>query len=370
MSNLNIYKVSGTAKVGYTGKVYYWLAKTNDLSNTRAMNYVLSELNLANTLLSVEDDVNERIELMNKIDLYTVILEGLFLCKDSTAVSVEGVGTVISNMVLNGAFNSDTDDIVIRTDNLDAIIIDFINKVNNIPSNLDTDAEFDVWYQAAIVDEDYNDTPEYVLKNYQEVAKIGASDDGAMSITQKSSDAGPAFLYMFMTEKQINSCNDTIKKRYNQEIKNWQWETKILRGSMSAETLYNIYKNGCTLHYGMKPEKKIQELFEYNAANGGKKIGDPMSATAIISLVVTIVSVLISLVYLILDVYQITYNADDDYKDGVPDQSADGWSLGDAVVGGDKEDVDVKGKKTLKGSANILIYAGLALTALFAFNKK
>lgn len=368
MNNLNIYKVSGVAKIGYTDKVEYWLAGTNDLANTRAMNYVLSELNLANTTLSVTDNTAERVELMNQIDLFTIILEGLFAAQQSDVYSVETIGLIISNMVANGAFNSITDELVTRTNNLDALIVEFDNKLKNIPENISTDADFDIWFSENIISEDFNDTPQYVLNNYN--GKIGAQSS---TLSQKTVDAAPAFLYMFMSENQINACNDLIVKRYNQEIKNWQWETKIVRGAYDEKTILNLYRNGIILHYGMTPEQKIDELFELNEQNGGGKVG----WVAIVSAVVAIVGLLISLVYFIVDMYQISYEADDDYKEGVPDQSADGWNLGDALkakekgesLTGDKEDKNKDKKTTNAGvsGGNTLLYLGIAAVALLAF---
>ena len=367
MNNLNIYKVSGI-KVGYTDKVQYWLAGTNDLANTRSMNYVLSELNLAYITLSVTKEPKQRTELMNKIDLFTIILEGLFAAQKSDVYTVETIGLIISNMVVNNAFNSITDDLTTRTNNLDALIVDFDNSLKNVPENITTDADFDAWWEETIAANNYNDTPEYALKNYESNNKIGSDLD---TITQKTAEAGPAFLYLFMTKKQIDACNDTIKKRYNQEIKNWQWEAKILRGAIDEQTLYNQFKAGCTIHYGMTPEKKIQELFDYNAENGGGKIGMPAVTAAIISAVVAVVGLCISLVYLIMDIYKISYEADDDYKEGVPDQSADGWNFGDALAAkeaGEKLTVEKDSTKNKKDSkSNFLIIAGLAALAWFAF---
>ena len=367
MNSLNIYKVSGCAKVGYTDKVKYWLAGTNDLANTRAVNYVLSELNLANCTLSVTTEPEERTELMNQIDLFTIILEGLFATQKSDVYSVETIGLIISNMVVNNAFNSTTDDLSTRTNNLDALIVDFDNTLKNIPENITTDADFDIWWSEVIMANDYNDTPQNVLINYeQNYYKVGASDDEIESISQKTAEAGPAFLYMFMTPELINACNSIIKKRYNQEIKNWQWETKILRGAIDEQTLYNQYKAGCTIHYGMTPEKKIKQLFEYNAENGGGKVGEAVAA--IISAVVAVVAVCISLVYLIMDIYKISYEVDDDYKEGVPDQSGDGWNFGEALEkkNNKSESASESDSKKNKGSNNILIYAGLAVLALLA----
>ena len=369
MNNLNIYKVSGLVKVGYTGRVNYWLAGTNDLANTRAMNYVLSELNLLNAELNVTEDKSAQIELMNQMDLYTVILEGLFISKDSQVYEVQTIGNVISSMVAANTFNSSTENLTTRANNLDAIITQFINKLNNIPDNLQTDADFDIWYSENITAENYNDTPEYVLQNYAKVTKVGASVD---DVTTKTLEAAPAFLYLFMTDKQINACNDTIKKRYNQEIKNWQWEAKILRGAISDTTLLNYYRNGCILHYGKTPEKVIDELFDLNEKQGGGKVGDPVTIAAVISAVVAIVGLLISLVYLIMDIYKVSYEADDDYKEGVPDQEADGWNFGDALDAKAKGesltgDQDKKTTKAGLSGGNTLMYLGIAAVALLAF---
>lgn len=358
MNNLNIYKVSGVAKVGYNDRVRIWLAGTNDLENTRAVNYVLSELNLLNTKQAYTRDTAKRIEYMNQIDVYTLLLESLFVAKESEAISVESVGKVISNMVLNNMFDSVTDDIVIRTNNLDALIVDFQNRINSVPVNLETDPEFDAWYKMMIVDENYNNTSEGVINNYNSyLEKVGASDT-SQTIAQKTSDAGPCFLYMFMTDKQIGACNDIIQKRYNQELQNWEWETRICRGAYTTETIRNLYETGCTLHYNMTPEDKIAELFEYNEANGGVKIGTPLWFY-IISAVVAVIGVLISLYDVIKDIYKLTYEADDDYKTGVPDQDADGWNMGDAVKnakdGGSLTDPDPTKDSTSKSNALLLI---------------
>lgn len=371
MNNLNIYKVSGVAKIGYTNKVYYWLAGTNDLENTRAMNYVLSVLNLANTKLSVVTDTNTRIELMNRIDLYTLILEGLLMAKQSDIITVQSVGNVISNMIVDNMFNSITDNLTTRTNNLDALIVEFNNRINNISDNLDTNIEFDEWFKLNIIDEDYNDTPQDVIDNYISVMdKVGSSS--GETLAQKLSDSGPGYLYMFMTDKQINACNDIIKRRYNQEIKNWKWYTRISRGAYSEETILNLFDNGCTLEYKMTPEDKIQELFDYNEKNGGRKVGALAAGTivAIIMAVVACLSLLLSAAQFAIQVYKLTYEMDDDYEDGVPDQSADGWDYGDAVAyaaaGGSLTKTDEE-LETEKSKSNTLIYLGLAALALVAF---
>lgn len=369
MNNLNIYKVSGLVGVGYTGRVNYWSAGTTDLANTRAMNYVLSEINLLNTELTVTEDKSARVELMNQMDLYTVVLEGLFISKDSQVYDVQTIGNVISSMVVTNTFDSTTDNLTTRANNLDAIITKFVDRLNNIPDNLQTDADFDIWFAENITAENYNDTPEDVLKNYAEVAKVSGGVD---TVVDKTIEAAPAFLYLFMTDKQLNACNDTIKMRYNQEVKNWQWETKILRGAISDTTLLNYYRNGCILHYGKTPEKVIDELFALNEKQGGGKVGEPVTVTAIISAVVAVVGLLISLVYLILDVYKVSYEVDDDYKEGVPDQSADGWNFGDALnakTKGESLTGDKKKQTTNAGITgnNTLVYIGIAAIALLAF---
>lgn len=369
MNNLNIYKVSGLVKVGYTGRVNYWTAGTTDMDNTIAMNYVLSELNLLNAELNVTEDKSAQIELMNQMDLYTVILEGLFIAKDSQVYEVQTIGNVISSMVATNTFDCATDNLTTRANNLDAIITQFVNKLNNIPDNLQTDADFDIWFAENITADNYNSVPEAVKENYAKVAKVGATVN---DITTKTLEAAPAFLYLFMTDKQLSACNNTIKKRYNQEVKNWQWETKVLRGYMTDTALLNQYRCGIINHYGKTPEKVIAELFALNEKQGGGKVGEPMSATAIITMVATILSILISLVYLILDVYKISYTADDDYKEGVPDQSADGWNYGDALnakAKGESLTGDKKKQTTKAGVSgnNTLLYLGVAAVAVLAF---
>lgn len=370
MNNLNIYKVSGLVKVGYTGRVNYWTAGTTDMDNTIAMNYVLSELNLLNAELNVTEDKSAQIELMNQMDLYTVILEGLFIAKDSQVYEVQTIGNVISSMVATNTFDCATDNLTTRANNLDAIITQFVNKLNNIPDNLQTDADFDIWFAENITADNYNSVPEAVKENYAKVAKVGATVN---DITTKTLEAAPAFLYLFMTDKQLSACNNTIKKRYNQEVKNWQWETRVLRGYVNDTTLLNQYRSGIIMHYGKTPEKVIDELFALNEKQGGGKVGvDPASVSAIISAVVAIVGLLISLVYLIMDIYKISYEADDDYKEGVPDQNADGWSYGDALSAkakGESLTGDKKKQTTKAGlsGGNTLMYLGIAAVALLAF---
>ena len=73
-----------------------------------------------------------------------------------------------------------------------------------------------------------------------------------------------------------------------------------------------------------------------------------------------------------MDIYKITYEADDDYKEGVPDQSADGWDFGDALAAkesGDKLTVEKDAIEKKNSKSNLLLIAGVAALAWFAFKK-
>ena len=124
------------------------------------------------------------------------------------------------------------------------------------------------------------------------------------------------------------------------------------------------------MHYGKSPEKVIDELFALNEKQGGGKVGE--AVVAIITAVVAVIGLLISLTYLIIDIYKVSYEADDDYKEGVPDQEADGWNFGDALDAKAKGesltgDQDKKTTKAGLSGGNTLMYLGIAAVALLAF---
>ncbi|MEE1174171.1 MAG: hypothetical protein U0K53_01680 [Paludibacteraceae bacterium] len=366
IGNLNIYKISGVGQSGITDKARVWLANTNDLENTIAMNSMLASLNCLVSELEITDYEPKQLELMNQIDIHTVVLDALILSRDNKLYSIDLLRDIISNMILTDSFVCESTDIEKRNANLDALLVKFSDMLNSGITNYQTDAIFNNWFDTEIIAKNYNDVPQNVVKRYNQILTNEAvGDTEPQKMTDKLSASGPNFLYLFFTDDQKQRCNKLILARLEQEYKNIDWIVKNCRGFYDKDAVIKWLRNGIIKHYGMTPEQKIEQLIEYNDTNKANKIGDPV--TAIISAVAALIGLLISLYYMIIDIYQVTYEVTPDYEYGTPDQEADGWEAGDAF-----NNSSILGNSTNNSisNSNTMIYLGIGAAALLLLSNQ
>lgn len=326
---LNVYKVSGLPKIGSVegSKYQYWNGGTLDATNTRAFNWLLSDVNYKLTEIAIgSGDIAEH---YNTIDLDIICLEALEKHKDNAELyPIDFLGAVIAQMVDDGCFLNDSTDENVRSENLDNLINLFGSKLTD-SLNGNFSNNFLEWWNLDIIPNNYNGMTSAQIDRYKQWfednnEKVGA--DGGASLNSELPkrsdytsmsdwliDCGPCFAYMFIEDADAKKYNKTIRyKRLKEYDYNFKNITNNVGGMFTEEQILIFFKTGIMRKTGQTIEASLQDLYD----NGGK-IG---SWTAVVTAILAIVSVLISLYYLIKDVYQLSYDYAADAEEYIPNE--------------------------------------------------
>lgn len=300
MNKLKIYSCSGIGSNGgkQVADVVYFSDDTNTLTNTQAVNSLLSRINYNNAeLQAVSTSNTEAIELMNEIDLYSFCLSYAQKYSNDTN-RLRQAGIAIGNILADGAFIFNSFDDSAREDHLlyldDAIRSEF---ENNVPSR---NAEFDQWWkenvmqlnkvyctsgEAAMIDSAIN----------QSISGIGAVYDGwendkdLSSLLTKGSEF---FIYLYFTDKQLAK----LPKRFREKKRNQQniyehCKDKFVGIYGSEADLQRIIRSGLIQYFGEKPSVVCERIVA--SPRSYKGIG-PFIADDIIIAIITAVATIIA----------------------------------------------------------------------------
>lgn len=302
MNKLKIYSCSGIGSNGgkQVADVVYFSDDTNTLTNTQAVNSLLSRINYNNAeLQAVSTSNTEAIELMNEIDLYSFCLSYAQKYSNDTN-RLRQAGIAIGNILADGAFIFNSLNDSAREEHLlyldDAIRSEF---ENNVPSR---NAEFDQWWkenvmqlnkvyctsgEAAMIDSAIN----------QSISGIGAVYDGwqndkdLSALLTKGSDF---FLYLYFTDKQLASLPKRFrdKKRNQQEVYN-RCKDKFVGIYGSEADLQRIIRSGLIQYFGDKPSVVCAKIAKSRGKYKG--IGVVGIDDAIVAIIVAICSVIVAI---------------------------------------------------------------------------
>lgn len=352
MSRLNIYRLSGLHNVSGSGQnqqFNIWSADSDTLTNTRAANFVLARIN---ALLAKIKYTQPTADTYNELDLYVIILNGLSISHREDD-KLRKCGYCIQAMINDGFFAEQATDEENRIRILDEAEAIFETYYANDVEVMN--GEFVDWYEQKIIANNYNDAPQGATQRLREFERqnIGSLDpSGYRDLASYVADAGIYFLYMFIGEKDIKRYSAIIRKRYRKELDMFDVVCINCDGVYDRDTVYDMLYAGCSAHYNMTPEQKIEQLRKLgkNYSVGALGVDDII---AIISLVVTILSFLLSV---FTTIFQFVVQYPQDYEEGVPD--AEDWDLAGAKASG----------KTGTSKLPILLLGAAAL--LLVFNKK
>lgn len=343
MSRLNIYRLSGLSDEPSQKPNYrFWTADTDTLTNSRAANYALSQVNALMAVIKYGEPTNET---YNELNLFSVILEALALAKRDTYV-MRKCGYVIQSMLNDGYF-----DYTITADNSADTLQECYNVFDRYYSeNKETQSgAFVEWYEVNIIGNNYNEAPQEAPSRLRRAERqsVGSLDPSDYKdLATYVADNGSYFLYMFIGESKIGSYSSTIKKRYRKEIEMYEAICKQCSGVYSKETVYNMLYAGCCDTYGMTPDQKIAQL---------KKMGGIGDLIVVLTAISLALSILATLWAICKEVFQFIVKIPDDEDLGVP--TPDDWNI-----------KDYKNKKTNTSSLPVVLIGLGAL--ILIFNKK
>lgn len=321
---LNIYKVSGLPKIGAsTGKYQYWTGGTTDYTNTVAFNNLLTAVNAKWQL--IEKNMGDKVSLYNSIDLDIICLEALALnVKDAELYPLDFLGMVIAEMQFEGILNNDSTDDSVRSDNLDKLISDFESRLNdNLTGSYS--AEFYEWWNTQVIPNCFNsNTTDEIerLNSFFQNGKIGSESveipnpENYTSMADYIKACGPCFLYMFIPASDTGKYNRMITWKRQKELSvTYAYIKNNVGGMYSDAAIKSLFAQGIIDYWGMTPQQKLQQVLD----NGGK-VG-VVVVDDILYVIGAIISLLITLLSLIMNVYKLTYTVADEAEQYVPDDN-------------------------------------------------
>ena len=282
MAGLKIYACSG---IGDTQEMQYWSDNTNIAANTQAVNTLLSLINLTYaeaTCLRISD--KEKIEKLNKIDLYTVCLQAAYKYKDDP-VELHHAGVVIGSMVRSGAFNYNNLNLKKRDTHLD-ILLETAEDAMPRYSEVVSDPEFMAWYFDHVEVRNKVGLTKAEQKRGQEalneiaVSGIGEADgwEKDASISEYLLNASDYFLYLFFTDEQLKDLSYAITTKRRIQYSMYDFCKSVFTKLYGSEDeMLNIIRTGIIQESGDTPENLCRAI--YDAETDSDSIGDISAAT-------------------------------------------------------------------------------------------
>lgn len=309
-NRLKIYACSGIGETpvqDYT----YWTDNTNTVENTQAVNTLLVGINTFYTELKyLNIDKEDKIWLLNQIDLYTVCLEAAKRYNKHYS-TLQKAGKVIGAMVKRGDFEFDELNESKRDEHLDKLIEAAQDEWESDLKIEDSDPEFDGWWNENIVlrnqvglDAAQQDTTRKALaKGVKGLGKVDESWKDNEDISQYLTKAGTYFLYLFFTDEQLAKLPNVfkVKRAYQTKIYNY-CKGYFVDVYGSEEEMQDIIRNGIIQEFKETPEALCEGI-----ASGKKKgigsitLATTMTITELISILTIVAGVIASIITAICD---------------------------------------------------------------------
>ena len=346
MSKLNIYRLSGIENENQNQQFNIWTADTDTLTNTRAANFLLARINAMIANIQYSERVTA--DQYNELDFYAVSLHALAIAHKDDSI-LRKCGYVLQAMVDDSFFaeeSTNEDDRIRILDETEAVFDNFFLTDTESSTGAIVD-----WWEQHIINNNYNDASGAAqrFKTYRR-DKIGSLDPKDYNdLSTYVADSGAYFLYMFIGDRKIGSYNSSIRKRYRKELELFNYLCVQCKGVYDEATVYDLLYTGCTEHYKMTPEAKIQQLRKL-----GRKysVGDLITVLTAIGMIIGIIG---SLLALIKQVFEFVVSIPDDPNAGIPTE----------------EDWDINGARGENSQINFpIILMGAAVGLFILLNNK
>lgn len=346
MSKLNIYRLSGIENENQKQQFNIWTADTDTLTNTRAANFLLARINAMIANIQYSERVTA--DQYNELDFYAISLHALAIAHKDDSI-LRKCGYVLQAMVDDSFFaeeSTNEDDRIRILDETEAVFDNFFLTDTESSTGAIVD-----WWEQHIINNNYNDASGAAqrFKAYRR-DKIGSLDPKDYNdLATYVADSGAYFLYMFIGDRKIGSYNSSIRKRYRKELEMFNYLCVQCKGVYDEATVYDLLYAGCTEHYKMTPEAKIQQLQKLGR---NYSVGELVVILSIVSSIIGIIATLLSICSM---VFQFVVTVPDDYEVGVPVE----------------EDWDIAGARASNNKLKlpILLMGAVGLFILFNKNK-
>lgn len=316
MDTTRISRLSGTGT--YTDTDTDYMLGTDFTTNTVALNYLLSELDLTTTILTLNPDDNETRRRAN----ITTIAINLYRYATSNPTDPYIIAAVIAQAA--------ADPLIITPDplSLDTLIRQAIEAIHATqPIDPDTTDNAARWYLDNVAAYDYNTLSPAARLRYTSHL---AARQAAVSSTQPTQQeinalladirrSSPYYMYALCPDTYI----DSIRRRYPQIYKKVRIEQALLRswtnalsGIVNAQTLHNHLYADFVNRTRRTPQQYVQSVID--GRTDTKVALAPVVIAAIVAGVLTLISqVTVSLIQLA----QAKLQSVENYPSGLPDDN-------------------------------------------------
>lgn len=277
-NGLKIYVCSGVGSVDINS-YKYWTAGTKDYENSPAINSLLSQINALNvdaTYLDLTQE--EKIDCYNKIDFLTVCL-----VLAQSKLANEQKASVLQKMYDDGAFDFASFNDSQREEHLNSLIEQALSDDKMYAQS----GDIYKWFTTDIAQHNdvlfSPDQQKKIAAAINSISGVGATDFG--SLTEYIEQAGQYFLYRFIPENKRSGLSGTIKNRIKKQDEFYQYCLDNFVPAYGTQAdLDRLIRTNIISNYKTTPEKAVEALLK------GEGVGDVVAVTAIVQLVLLILS--------------------------------------------------------------------------------
>lgn len=296
---LKIYACSG---IGEADSQYsYWLDNTQTVSNTQAVNSLLSMINLNySEVQNLGLTTQEKLERLNQIDMYSVAIYYAQVYNELPE-DLHRAGQVIGCLLDKGVFDYDSLSNEERDKHLDDVFEKVADVIND--DTLKASDDFTKWWKRIIEDrnkvglsvEEQNAINSVLEKQSKEISGIGASDDWKKNkdLAQYLNKAGEYFLYTYFTDEQLKRLPKKFKLKKRVQKQTYNYCKAMFVGVYGSESeMKDVIRSGIIREFKAQPENVCSSI--YNKHLSG--IGDAVVFALVVELIVALVPLIKSLV--------------------------------------------------------------------------
>lgn len=318
-NKLKIYACSGVGDQ-QQAPASYWLDGTRSVSNTQAVNNLLSIINLLLSELQLQLTEEEILERYNQLDYYAVALRLAQRYYDSDE-RLAAAGNVLGYYCENGAFSCSSFDDLERSEHLEKtyqIIVQDID-INNTYS---ISPELTKWWAQNVVDLNRVGLTE------QEQQAIEQATEGVGAVTGDLAtylnDAKSYFLYTFIPEAEIKSWPKAIQQKRKKQLEIYNYCLPIYKElGGSEDMMQRIIRSSIISTFKLTPEAVLRRIKDGKAAEPYSVSGVGDLTMAVATVVAAVISAVIAIITVVLEcVAQVSvakYAVPTDAELGIPE---------------------------------------------------
>lgn len=324
MSNaLKIFACSGLSQSTDAARSQFETEGTVAVDNTQAMNSLLAKINLCATKIrKIKMSEADLIESYNLLVLYSVCFYFARLYKNDTE-TLKALSGIFASVYNSGLFFSTSTNAAER----EAMVNDIIEKMENMlaSGNPYIETQGAAWWNTNITNKNKVGLPAELREKISGIGATIKEDYGELN--KYLYDGGTYFLYLFMTEQQLNNATYAIRKKYKKQMEVYNYCRNCFCKEYSGvygseEDMVNIIRAGIIEDFGETPEQVVSDILS------GKSVSkEQVGITAIVlaAIITSVTTLILGVITVVCNyaasVFVAKYTIPENLEDGMASES-------------------------------------------------